>query len=467
MISYSQARHIIIEQLGRKRWAASPSAESAAQTLAESVALTRAHGRVLAAEVVSDRDYPPFDRATRDGYAVRAAEARATEVRATQVRVAETAAELEEKNRPSGEGHSPANGAGLRVEGEIKAGDTPPEMPGAGGCLRIMTGAALPVGADAVVMVEYTQREAELLGGAPGSGLVRFTRNAHAGQNIVPRGSEARAGQVVLRAGTRMGYAELALAAQVGAVELPCVRKPRVAILSTGDEIVMVDAAPGPFQIRNSNAVSLAAQVRLAGGEPVMVGIAADREAELQKKIAEALQADIVVLSGGVSMGIYDLVEKVLHGMKAEFFFDAVAIRPGKPAVFAMCEGKPVFGLPGNPLSTMVTFELFVAPAIDLYGGAAARALPFVQAELAEDLNEKPGMTHFLPACVEWSDGMGNANNDLAGKIEVGRVRALRWQGSGDIAAMAKANCFLVVGPEVTHVSAGAVVPVLLRRDVV
>jgi molybdopterin molybdotransferase len=160
------------------------------------------------------------------------------------------------------------------------------------------------------------------------------------------------------------------------------------------------------------------------------------------------------------------LVEKVLDRMGAEFFFDAVAIRPGKPAVFAMCAGKAVFGLPGNPLSTMVTFELFVTPAIDLRGGAAARALPFVSATLAEDVDEKTGMTHFLPARVEWPEGAGNADNDVAGRSEVGVVRALRWQGSGDIAAMARANCFLVVDREVSHMPAGASVAILLRKDV-
>jgi molybdopterin molybdotransferase len=423
MISYTQARSIILEQLGRK--------VAEAPRAAEKVALVSAHGRVLAAEVVGDRDYPPFDRATRDGYAVRAADVREMEAR---------------------------GGAGLKVAGEIKAGDTPPAMCGTGECLRIMTGAPVPAGADAVAMVEFAKREGE---------MVKFTRGVHGGQNVVRRGSEARAGQAVLRAGTRMGYAEMALAAQVGAAELECVVRPRVAILSTGDEIVSYQQTPGPFQIRNSNTVSLAAQVRLAGGEPVLMGNAADREEELREKILAGLREDVLVLSGGVSMGIYDLVEKVLREMGAEFHFDAVAIRPGKPAVFAMCEGKPVFGLPGNPLSTMVTFELFVAPAVDLYGGAGARALPLVQAVLGEDLNEKPGMTHFLPACVEWPAGAGNADNDLAGKVEGGVVRALRWQGSGDIPAMAKANCFLVVGPEISHLAAGNGVPILLRRDAV
>jgi molybdopterin molybdotransferase len=415
MINYQVARHIVIEQLGKE--SATPSAEG--------VGLALAHGRVLAAEVAADRDYPPFDRAMRDGYAVRAEEAR--------------------------------EGAVLTCVGEMRAGDTPLAMPGAGECLGIMTGAGVPAGTNAVVMVEFTSRNGD---------VVKFARPARAGQNIVSRGSEARAGSVLLRTGARVGYAELALAAQVGAVELRCFRRPRVAILSTGDEIVPVERAPGAFQIRNSNAWSLAAQVRLGGGEPVVLATAADREEDLQDKISLGLREDILILSGGVSMGKYDLVEKVLDRMGAEFFFDAVAIRPGKPAVFAMCAGKAVFGLPGNPLSTMVTFELFVTPAIDLRGGAAARALPFVSATLAEDVDEKTGMTHFLPARVEWPEGAGNADNDVAGRSEVGVVRALRWQGSGDIAAMARANCFLVVDREVSHMPAGASVAILLRKDV-
>jgi molybdopterin molybdotransferase len=243
-----------------------------------------------------------------------------------------------------------------------------------------MTGAAVPIGADAVVMIEHTSREDD---------VVRFERAAQQGQNIVPKGSEATAAQTILTPGMRLGYAELALAAQVGAVQLQCAQRPRVAILSTGDEVVLIDETPGPFQIRNSNSVSLAAQVRIAGGEPVVLGNAADRIEDLGAKIERGLKEDALVLSGGVSMGKYDLVESVLKAMGAEFFFDAVAIRPGKPAVFGVCQGKPVFGLPGNPVSTMVTFELFVAPAIDLLSGAEPRPLPLVEARLAEALKEK------------------------------------------------------------------------------
>jgi len=333
MLSYEQARNRLIEEIGKKK---GPRATAV-------VSVWDALGLVLAQEVRTDREYPPFDRSTRDGYALRSKEA------------------------------GPA--AQLKCVGEIKAGDTVREALAAGTCLQIMTGAAVPAGADAVVMIEHTTREGD---------LVRFERVVELGQNIVPRGSEAAAGQSILTPGMRLGYAELALAAQVGGVRLECAQRPRVAILSTGDEVVLIDESPGEFQIRNSNSVSLAAQVRIAGGQPVVLGNAADRIEDLGEKIERGLKEDALVLSGGVSMGKYDLVESVLKAMGAEFFFDAVAIRPGRPAVFGMCQGKAVFGLPGNPVSTMVTFELFVAPAIDLLSGAEARALPLVEARLAE-----------------------------------------------------------------------------------
>jgi molybdopterin molybdotransferase len=216
----------------------------------------------------------------------------------------------------------------------------------------------------------------------------------------------------------------------------------------------LIDQPPGPFQIRNSNSVSLAAQVRLAGGEPILLGNAADRTDDLRDKISRGLREDVLVLSGGVSMGKYDLVETVLKDLGAEFFFDAVAIRPGKPAVFGKCRETFVFGLPGNPVSTMVTFELFAVPAMDLLSGAPARDLPLVEARLAAALNEKPGLAHFLPARVEWPNAAPE-------------VKPLPWQGSGDIAALAHANCFLVVPADRGKVSAGETVQILPRKDVI
>jgi molybdopterin molybdotransferase len=403
MLSYEQARQKVIEQVGKKR---GPRA-----TLGVSV--WDALGFVLAQEVKTDRDYPPFNRSTRDGYAVRAAEA--------------------------------TTGAKLRCAGEIKAGDTVTQTMAPGACVQIMTGAAVPTGADAVVMIEHTRLE---------GAAVQFERDTRTGQNIVPRGSEASAGQTILSPGMRLGYSELALAAQVGAVELQCAKKPRVAILSTGDEVVPVEQTPGPFEIRNSNSVSLAAQVRLAGGESVLLGNAADRVEDLRGKIERGLKEDVLVLSGGVSMGKYDLVETALKELGAEFYFDAVAIRPGRPAVFGRRGGTFVFGLPGNPVSTMVTFELFVVPALDLLSGAEVRTLPLVEARLGEALNEKPGLAHFLPARTEW-----------VGTMPV--VKALPWQGSGDVAALAKANCFLVVAADKGAIKVGEVVSVWLRKDVI
>ncbi|HEY6269269.1 MAG TPA: gephyrin-like molybdotransferase Glp [Candidatus Acidoferrum sp.] len=403
MLTYEQARNTVIEQVGKRR---GPHATAA-------VSVWDALGLVLAQEVKTDREYPPFNRSTRDGYAVRSKEA--------------------------------VPGAQLKCVGEIKAGDTVRDSLASGTCLQIMTGAAVPAVADAVVMIEHTSREND---------VVRFERAAQHGQNIVPKGSEAAAAQTILTPGMRLGYAELALAAQVGAAQLQCAQRPRVGILSTGDEVVLIDESPGPFQIRNSNSVSLSAQARIAGGEPVVLGNAADRIEDLGEKIERGLKEDVLVLSGGVSMGKYDLVESVLKAMGAEFFFDAVAIRPGKPAVFGICQGKPVFGLPGNPVSTMVTFELFVAPAIDLLSGAEARALPLVEARLAEAMKEKPGLAHFLPARVNWHGA-------------VPEVKALKWQGSGDIAALAEANCFLVVPADRENIEVGESVSILLRKDVV
>jgi molybdopterin molybdotransferase len=406
ILSYQQARRMVIEQVRSGKLVRPVS----------NLSVWDALGFVLAQEIKTDREYPPFDRSTRDGYAVRAAETGA--------------------------------GRELRCEREIKAGDEVTDSLTAGTCAQIMTGAAVPKGANSVVMIEHTRREGE---------TVFFDRDAHAGKNIVPRGSESPAGRVILPAGTRLGYAELALAGQVGCAMLSCVTKPRVAILSTGDEVVSVDSSPGRFQIRNSNGVSLAAQVRLAGGEPVMLGNAADRVEDLRGKIERGLTEPVLVLSGGVSMGKYDLVESVLKDLGAEFYFDAVAIRPGKPAVFARCKDALVFGLPGNPVSTMVTFELFVTPALAELCGSTAPELALLQAKLGEPVKEKPGLTHFLPARVTWPD----TENGSAPE-----VKPLRWQGSGDTATMAHANGFLVVPADGEAIAAGEYVSVLLRKDV-
>ncbi len=403
MLSYTDARQKVIEVVTARRQL--PPRER--------VEVGQALGRVLAEQVMADRDYPPFDRSTRDGFAVRARDVAAP-------------------------------GATLEILGEIKAGGTFSGTIGPGQCLQIMTGAGVPASFDAVVMIEHTQ---------PSKSRVVIDRSVEPGQNIVRRGSEARAGQVLLTPGTRLGYAELALAGQVGAHRPEVFARPRVAILSTGDEVVEIDKKPGPFQVRNGNSVSLAVQTELAGAVPLPLGNAPDRIEELRARIERGLEADVLVLSGGVSMGKYDLVGVVLRELGAELFFEGVAIRPGRPAVFGARREKFVFGLPGNPVSTMVTFELFVLPAINLLSGAAPRPLPFLRAKSAAPVSQKAALTHFLPAQLTWSAGEPV-------------VRELPWQGSGDIVALAQANCFLVVPENKLECAAGDWVDVLPRRDV-
>jgi molybdopterin molybdotransferase len=399
MFTYQQARETVIGRLQAIRRTPATGA----------IPLREAMSRVLARDILGDRDYPPFHRSIRDGYAVRAAETHA--------------------------------GAQLKCIDELKAGDTPTTCVAPGTCIQIMTGAALPDGADAVIMIEHTSREGD---------AVHLDRAVKPGQHVVRRGSEQAAGQKVLSAGTRIGFAEIAAAAQVGAANPVVTHKPRIAILSTGDEVVDFASIPGPFQIRNSNSVSLAAQVGLTGGEAVVLGNARDSLDDLRAKITAGLEADALILSGGVSMGKYDLVEPVLSEFAAEIVFDAVAIRPGKPVVFALCKGKPVFGLPGNPVSTMVTFDLFVRPAIDILSGTEPRPLPFIEATLTAPLSEKAGLTHFLPAKLTW-------RGDKA------HVLSVPWQGSGDVVAMAHANCLLVVPADRETIEAGEHVHVLPR----
>jgi len=408
MLSFPEARRKVIEivsALSRER-AAAPR---------EHVALSESLGRILASPINADRDYPPFNRSTRDGYAVRATD-------------------LREPN------------AVLKLVGEIRAGQDFSRTIQPGECVQIMTGAAPPSGVDAVEMIEYTR--AEKIDDAT---RIHFSRTAKPGQNIVPKGSEARAGQTLLRAGARLGYVELSLAAQVGCVRPEVWARPRIGILSTGDEVVNAAETPGPLQIRNGNSFSLAAQVESAGAEAVLLGNAPDEAGELKRRIAEGLKLDALVLSGGVSAGEYDLVEGVLAELGAEIYFDGVNIRPGRPAVFSKCMGKPVFGLPGNPVSTMVTFELFVLPALDILSGTQARPLPLLKAKLGAQLREKPALAHFLPARIEWTTGEPVVTN-------------VAWQGSGDVVALADTNCFLVVHESKLDWEIGEWIDVLPRR---
>ncbi len=374
---------------------------------AETVPLADAPGRILAEPIAADRDYPPFDRATRDGYAVRGAE-------------------------------TPGR---LRVIGQVRAGQEFGGTVGPGEAVEIMTGAPMPAGADAVIMVEYTRCEGE---------SVVLERGVRAGENVVPKGSEAGGGVAAMGPGRRLDYPEIALLASFGREAARVYRRPRVAILSTGDEVVELGETPRNFQIRNSNAWSLAVQVRRAGGEPVVLPIAPDEKIRTRELVELGLACDLLLLSGGVSMGRYDLVEAVLAELGADFYFDGVLIQPGKPLVFGRARGRFFFGLPGNPLSTMVTFEVLGRSAVELLGGAESAPLRFGQARLAADFRHRTGLTRFLPARLEGS------------YAEV-VVHPVKWQGSGDVVSLTRSNCFLVAAADREEWKAGDWIAVLPR----
>lgn len=375
----------------------------------EPVALAGADGRVVAEEIRADRDYPPFPRSARDGFAVRAEDV-------------------------------PGD---LRVIGEVRAGQAFSGSVGRGEALEIMTGAPVPPGADAVVMVEHTTRE---------GARVKIGRGATTGENISRRGEEAVAGEVLLGPGRRLSYTEVALLAMVGHTQVRVFQRPKVAILATGDEIVEAGETPGPVQIRNSNALALAAQVRRAGGDPEILPIARDNYDSTSALVAHGLEADVLLLSGGVSAGKYDIVERVLAGAGAEFFFDRVLIQPGQPVVFGSAVAKGarryIFGLPGNPASTMVTFEIFARAAIERLQGIAEPALPMLRARLRGGVRHKTGLTRFLPARLS-ADGA--------------TVELEPSKGSGDVASLARANAFLVFEPDRESWAAGEDMRVLLK----
>jgi len=404
VLSFEEARRMVEEQAGTVRKPAT-----------EAIALDASVGRILAEAIVADRDLPPFPRAMRDGYALRAADLSTLPAR-------------------------------LKVIGEIKAGGDPsPFHLRAGEAVGIMTGAPAPAGADAVVMVEHTQG-----GGQSVGDVVEVLKGAAPGDNIVPAGAEARRGAPLLAPGMRIDEGVIAVAAAAGKTNVTVYARPKVAILSTGDELVNLDAAPGPNQIRNSNSHSLAAQVRKTGGEPVILPIAPDEVTRLRALIEQGLHSDLLLLSGGVSVGRYDFVEQVLEELQAEFFFTGAMIQPGKPVVFGRAHGKYFFGLPGNPVSTMVTFELFARPMLEALGGATPRPLRFLHAKLKTPITRKPGLKRFLPAT-------------LSGEFENAEVELSPWQGSGDLASTARANCYVVIAADREEFGAGEWMPILLR----
>lgn len=394
-LPFEQARRVVLDTV----------AAHCSRRGTERVHVAESAGRVLAVDVLADRDYPPLPRSIRDGFAVRAADF---------------------------PGH-------VQVVGEVRAGQAPEQGVEPGQAIEIMTGAGVPHGADAVIMVEHVTRN--------GDGMTT-DRPVRPGDFIVPAGAECRAGATVLKAGARLDFGHVAALATVGCAEVPVYSVPEVAILATGDEIIPVSEQPLPHQIRNSNAYSLAAQVVRAGGVPRVLPVAVDEYGATRELIEDGLRSDLLLLSGGVSAGKYDIVEKVLADLGAEFFFDRVLIQPGQPLVFGRVRERFFFGLPGNPASTMVTFEIFARAALELLSGCTEVCLPLLFARLAGEFRHKPGLTRFLPARLE-----------ACGR----EVRTVAWQGSGDVFALARANAFLVAREEREFWAAGEFIEVLPR----
>lgn len=392
--TFVEARRMVLEKLSTVR-----------RPVVEHIPLSEADGRVLACNVHADRDYPPTSRSIRDGFAVRA------------------------EDLPGS----------LDVIGEAPAGGSFDGIVGPGQCVEIMTGAPVPNGANAIVMVEHTRMD--------GNRMVT-EKSPQTGEFINPKASEARHGATLMTIGRRLSFPDVGMLATVGKSLIEVFEKPTVAILSTGDEVVPVESTPAPNQVRNSNAWTIAALVKRCGGIPVILPLARDNWESLLPLVEQGLTYDMLLLSGGVSAGKYDLVEKALAHCGAEFYFDRVLIQPGQPAVFGKARDKFFFGLPGNPGSTMVTFSVFARAAIELLGGANESPLPMPYAKLTAAYTHKPGLTRFAPAQLS---------------LDGTEITPVTTQGSSDVPALARSNAYLVADADRETWEAGEWMRVLLR----
>jgi molybdopterin molybdotransferase len=382
----------------------------AAPLPAGAVPLREAAGRVLAEEIVADADQPPFPKAMMDGFALRAADLASL----------------------------PAD---LAVVEEIPAGRMPERAIGPGQAARIMTGAPVPEGADAVQMVERTEStEAD---------RVRILEAVQPGANIAPRGQEILAGERILSPGDRLTPARLGLLASVGRSEVRVHGVPQVAIAVTGNELVEAGHPPAPGQIRNSNGPALAARARGAGASVVEMGIVPDDPEALRDAVRRGLESDLFLISGGVSMGVHDLVEDALAEEEVEILFRKVAIRPGKPAVFGRKGGCLVFGLPGNPVSSLVVFEVLAAAALRTMMGCPAPEGRHLDAVLEEEIRQPAGRTGYLPGHLVFA-------------AESARVRPIPTSGSADLLSYSRANALLVVPADRDRLRPGDRIRVLL-----
>jgi len=399
-LEFEEARRIILEAIR----SLSPDRQ------AESVALEQAHGRVLAEPVLADRDYPTLRRSLRDGFGVKS------------------------DNVP----------AILRVRGEIRAGQSEQAPLEDGEALEIMTGAPLPEGANAVVMVEHVVRLPE----ESGTERVKIDRTVEPGQFINERGAEAKSGTLLIPSGTQIDASHVAALAMTGHVSVRVVPRPSVAVLATGDEVVDLHSTPAAHQVRNSNSYMLASLVLASGGDPVVLPIAQDTPEALHPLLARGLKHDMLLITGGVSAGKYDLVKPVLRELGAEFQFERVRIQPGQPTAFGIAQNTPVFGLPGNPGSTLVTFQLFARLALNLLSKRRDPILPLLWTRLEAPFQHKGGLTRFLPAWLT-RDGQ--------------HIRHIPWQGSSDVPALAKANAFLVADHDRQQWDGGDLIRVMLK----
>ncbi len=372
----------------------------------EEIEFTDAPGRMLREDATADTDLPPFRRSAVDGFAVRSAD-------------------------------TASFPAKLKLVGSVPAGRYPDFRIGRGETATIMTGAPVPEGADAVQMVEQSREGPD--------GVVLLSSVAP-GENIAPQGAEVRKGEVVLKIGTRLDAAAVAVLATVGKTRLRVGRRPTVSVAATGDELVHPSETPGPGKIRNSNGFSLLAQCRSVGIEAQFLGVALDTEPSLREIVRRGLGADVLLLSGGVSMGRYDLVENVLTELGVEILVDAVALKPGKPLVFGVASGKLVFGLPGNPVSTMVTFELFVRTALARLEGAENPVREILRARLLDNLMNRGPRRAYLPGWLH----AGGDGDLLAAPIPT--------KGSADIVAFSKANALLIVPEDRDRLPSGETV---------
>jgi molybdopterin molybdotransferase len=396
MISVDEALRIVLKK-GKK-------------LLPRKVRLENAAGLCLAENIKSDLNMPPFNRSAMDGYAVIAKDIK-----------------------------PPVD---LDVIENIRAGYNPKKKVGRGQAAKIMTGAVVPKGADAVVKVEETKS-------LDNDKMVRIFKRIRKGVNIARKGEDVRVGKTVLSKGTRIRAQEVGILAAVGANHVKVHSTPSIGIISTGDELVDITRKPKPWQIRNSNSHSLAAQARQVVSDVEILGKVNDNKCEIKRLIQKGLKKDILILSGGVSMGEYDLVGGVLLDLGVKIFFEKVSLRPGKPTVFGMKGDKLIFALPGNPVSTFVTFELFVKPCIKKMMGFTSYGHPILHAELEREIKIKKKRREYRPALLRQEDSRW-------------KVSLVDWHGSGDLFSITKANCLLIIRESVEKLNAGDMVEVML-----